>query len=217
MLSFALGLICSFIVLLCIDLLGFILDRPDQNERPGGKLPSQKKSHAQMMERALFSKFVQHSMNEDVSPPDSDSQSSSSNFGFEELDDHELQQRSRPRMASRHKGKSSRVSLGNYRHNRCGERFEAVQKKRYAGEQQRETDFVPNECPADGPQRPHDNYLRVLFWQFENLRMLLGSDLLLFSNENHSAVSLHLIEIERQVGFVTVNQYLFSFFCWECV
>ncbi|CAM6129489.1 unnamed protein product [Calypogeia fissa] len=171
---------------------------PDQYDR-GGKLPSQKKSHAQMMERALFSKFVQHSMNGDVSPPDSDSQSSSSTFGFEEFDDHELQQRSRPRMAAHHKGKSSRVSLGHYRHNRCGGRFEAVQKKRYGGEQQRETDFVPKECPNDGPQRPHDNYLRVLFWQFENLRMLLGSDLLLFSNENHSAVSLHLIEIERQV------------------
>lgn len=192
-------------------------DRPDQwrDDRPGGKLSSQKKSHAQRMERALFSKFVQHSMNGDscgsASPPDSDSQSSSRTFGFEEIDDNELQQRSRSRVAAHQKGKT-RVSLGHYSHNRCGARFETVHKKRYAGEQQRETEFVQKDCPADGPQRPHENYLRVLFWQFENLRMLLGSDLLLFSNENHSAVSLHLLEIERQVGYRSIKQILFPCF-----
>jgi hypothetical protein len=157
-----------------------------------------------MMERALYSKFVQHSMNGKSfgpsSTPDTDSQSSSNSFDFEDIDEHELQQRSRSRMAAHHQGKA-RVSLGHYRQNRCGGTF---QNKRYTGEQQRESEYVQKDCPADGPQRPHDNYLRVLFWQFENLRMLLGSDLLLFSNEDHSAVSLHLLEIERQVRYNTV-------------
>ncbi|CAJ2673431.1 unnamed protein product [Trifolium pratense] len=45
----------------------------------------------------------------------------------------------------------------------------------------------------------NDSFLRVLFWQFHNFRMLLGSDLLLFSNEKYVAVSLHLWDVTRQV------------------
>jgi hypothetical protein len=45
----------------------------------------------------------------------------------------------------------------------------------------------------------NDGFLRVLFWQFHNFRMLLGSDLLLFSNEKYVAVSLHLWDVTRQV------------------
>ncbi|CAI8602034.1 unnamed protein product [Vicia faba] len=49
----------------------------------------------------------------------------------------------------------------------------------------------------------NDNFLRVLFWQFHNFRMLLGSDLLLFSNEKYVAVSLHLWDVKRQVTPLT--------------
>ncbi|KAL6962012.1 hypothetical protein U1Q18_036968 [Sarracenia purpurea var. burkii] len=35
----------------------------------------------------------------------------------------------------------------------------------------------------------NDEFLRVLFWQFHNFRMLLGSDLLLYSNEKYVAVT----------------------------
>lgn len=52
-----------------------------------------------------------------------------------------------------------------------------------------------------------DGFLRVLFWQFHNFRMLLGSDLLLFSNEKYVAVSLHLWDITRQVHLMN---HLFS-------
>lgn len=45
----------------------------------------------------------------------------------------------------------------------------------------------------------NDGFSRVLFWQFHNFRMLLGSDLLLFSNEKYVAVSLHLWDVTRQV------------------
>ncbi|KAJ4845092.1 hypothetical protein Tsubulata_037913, partial [Turnera subulata] len=49
----------------------------------------------------------------------------------------------------------------------------------------------------------NEGFLRVLFWQFHNFRMLLGSDLLLFSNEKYVAVSLHLWDITRQVTPLT--------------
>ncbi|KAL3641405.1 hypothetical protein CASFOL_016373 [Castilleja foliolosa] len=48
-----------------------------------------------------------------------------------------------------------------------------------------------------------DGFLRVLFWQFHNFRMLLGSDLLIFSNEKFAAVSLHLWDVSRQVTPLT--------------
>ncbi|KAH7524978.1 hypothetical protein FEM48_Zijuj06G0176500 [Ziziphus jujuba var. spinosa] len=49
----------------------------------------------------------------------------------------------------------------------------------------------------------NDGFLRVLFWQFHNFRMLLGSDLLLFSNEKYVAVSLHLWDVTRQITPLT--------------
>lgn len=49
----------------------------------------------------------------------------------------------------------------------------------------------------------NDGFVRVLFWQFHNFRMLLGSDLLIFSNEKYVAVSLHLWDVSRQVTPLT--------------
>ncbi|XP_039024513.1 uncharacterized protein LOC120157476 isoform X2 [Hibiscus syriacus] len=49
----------------------------------------------------------------------------------------------------------------------------------------------------------NSGFLRVLYWQFHNFRMLLGSDLLLFSNEKYAAVSLHLWDVTRQVTPLT--------------
>ncbi|KAK3016717.1 hypothetical protein RJ639_007529 [Escallonia herrerae] len=49
----------------------------------------------------------------------------------------------------------------------------------------------------------NDGFLRVLFWQFHNFRMLLGSDMLIFSNEKYIAVSLHLWDVSRQVTPLT--------------
>lgn len=54
----------------------------------------------------------------------------------------------------------------------------------------------------------NDEFLRVLFWQFHNFRMLLGSDLLLFSNEKYVAVSLHLWDITRQVPDTFLSLYV---------
>ncbi|KAI0519618.1 hypothetical protein KFK09_007070 [Dendrobium nobile] len=57
---------------------------------------------------------------------------------------------------------------------------------------------------SDQRRRPVNNgFLRVLFWQFHNFRMLLGSDMLLFSNDKYVAVSLHLWDVTRQVTPLT--------------
>lgn len=57
-----------------------------------------------------------------------------------------------------------------------------------------------------------DEFLRVLFWQFHNFRMLLGSDLPLFSNEKYVAVSLHLWDVSREVevNYCTYLYFLIS-------
>ncbi|XP_075496954.1 uncharacterized protein LOC142533907 isoform X1 [Primulina tabacum] len=48
-----------------------------------------------------------------------------------------------------------------------------------------------------------DAFLRMLFLQFHNFRLLLGSDLLIFSNEKYAAVSLHLWDVSRKVTPLT--------------
>lgn len=64
-------------------------------------------------------------------------------------------------------------------------------------------------------RRPsNDGFLRVLFWQFHNFRMLLGSDLLIFSNEKYVAVSLHLWDVSRQVNLNQLpHSYILANMC----
>ncbi|KAK3166105.1 hypothetical protein QOZ80_1AG0041490 [Eleusine coracana subsp. coracana] len=45
----------------------------------------------------------------------------------------------------------------------------------------------------------NNGFRKVCFWQFHNFNVLLGSDLLIFSNEKYIAVSLHLWDVSRQV------------------
>lgn len=77
-------------------------------------------------------------------------------------------------------------------------RLDALKKARHVGEKQRPPNYVQKDSEKHR-RLSNEGFLRVLFWEFHNLRMLLGSDLLVFSNEKHVAVSLHLWEVERQV------------------
>eukprot|EP00850_Spirogloea_muscicola_P006087 SM000028S10181 [mRNA] locus=s28:784272:790324:+ [translate_table: standard] len=68
------------------------------------------------------------------------------------------------------------------------------------------TDKVEGESPkknmdsSESQGRPElEGFLRIIFWQFRHLRMLVGSDVLLFSSRDHSAISLHLMEIGAKV------------------
>jgi hypothetical protein len=51
----------------------------------------------------------------------------------------------------------------------------------------------------------NNGFRKVCFWQFHNFHILLGSDLLIFSNEEYMAVSLHLWDVSRQVCFILLN------------
>ncbi|KAJ7538467.1 hypothetical protein O6H91_11G049200 [Diphasiastrum complanatum] len=105
--------------------------------------------------------------------------------------------RATSRIPSSRNGKQ-RVSWSCAPQSRCRGGNESMQKSRLFGEQQHDPDCARQD--TEGQHRPSsEGFLRVLFWQFQNLRMLLGSDLLLFSNDKHVAVSLHLLELERQV------------------
>lgn len=74
-------------------------------------------------------------------------------------------------------------------------RSDPVNKSSEVGEKPR----FPMQDPDKFKRLGNSGFLRVLFWQFHNFRMLLGSDLLLFSNEKYVAVSLHLWDVSRQV------------------
>ena len=80
--------------------------------------------------------------------------------------------------------------------NKRNKDHDPVKKASYVGEKPR--------CSIQESEKHrrvgNDEFLRVLFWQFHNFRMLLGSDLLLFSNEKYIAVSLHLWDVTRQVA-----------------
>lgn len=78
-------------------------------------------------------------------------------------------------------------------------------KKNKAGvEPVRKNSQISEKIKSSGDSEKHsrggsNEFLRVLFWQFHNFRMLLGSDLLLFSNEKYVAVSLHLWDVSEKV------------------
>ncbi|CAA6660462.1 unnamed protein product [Spirodela intermedia] len=74
-----------------------------------------------------------------------------------------------------------------------------IQKASMVGEKTRCPVQDTDKCREIG----NNGFQRVLFWQFHNFRMLLGSDLLVFSNEKYVAVSLHLWDIARQVTPLT--------------
>lgn len=204
--------------------LWHFLNRPDNEE--GEKIARRKKNQAKAMERNLFSKFVQHSVHDEASdstdsPQTPETGVPSSNMrqtgyvprGFDSMDSGPVPWQvveepssesadccseddvgTTPPVATR-KGKE-RVSLS--RRNRCGGGIE-FQKAKFLREQQQNGKFVPKDPEKPPRSSTAEGFLRVLFWQFQSLRMLLGSDLLLFSNEKHAAVSLHLMDIGRQV------------------
>ena len=59
----------------------------------------------------------------------------------------------------------------------------------------------------DDPAPPPSGYLRIHEWKFEDLRIMLGSDLLVFRAEGHPAVSLHLHDSDRQLSALTCLDY----------
>lgn len=78
----------------------------------------------------------------------------------------------------------------------------------------------PRSTMKESEKHKDDGFLRVLFWQFHNFRMLLGSDLMLFSNDKYLAVSLHLWDVTREVFFSDYDKCFLNTnfsFCTYCV
>ncbi|KNA20041.1 hypothetical protein SOVF_056010 [Spinacia oleracea] len=95
------------------------------------------------------------------------------------------------------KGKQNGLYWGSKENKRCKAR-DHVKKASHIGEKPR--------CPVQESEKyrcSNDEFLRVLFWQFHNFRVLLGSDLLLFSNDKYVSVSLHLWDVSRKVTPLT--------------
>lgn len=198
--------------------------RPDIEE--GEKIARRKKSQAKAMEKNLFSKFVQHSVHDEgpdspktcdssegtpksstrrqppgTVPPGFGSLKSSKRVPWQVTEDSFSESTSccsedDVRSRGSKKGKQRVVS----RRNGCEGGIDFQKSSKFMREQQQNSNFIPKDPDMPPRQSATENFLRVLFWQFQNLRMLLGSDLLLFSNEKHAAVSLHLMEIGRQVS-----------------
>ncbi|DAZ96445.1 TPA: hypothetical protein N0F65_006491 [Lagenidium giganteum] len=69
----------------------------------------------------------------------------------------------------------------------------------------------PSDDSAPRPFRstPYDSpyFQRILKWKFHDLKMILGSEMLLFSNKEHPAVSLRLHDMDKELSLCTVLDY----------
>ncbi|RWS30809.1 erythroid differentiation-related factor 1-like protein [Leptotrombidium deliense] len=60
----------------------------------------------------------------------------------------------------------------------------------------------------------NNSYLRNLFWTFENIQMLLGSDMPIFGDSNHPAVSLRLRDMSKPINVLTgIDYWLDNLMC----
>ncbi|XP_008783389.3 uncharacterized protein LOC103702653 [Phoenix dactylifera] len=189
---------------------------PDVEE--GEKMYRRQNNQSKGSDPSIFLNFAMHSVRAeacDCPPshqPSSEKQSSSTilpgHFGHMEgtfvsaTNSHAKSQFFDQNASGRRKssqGNHDKFFWGTKQNKQKGRRPDPIKKTSEVGEKPR--------CPmqeSDKFRREGNNgFLRVLFWQFHNFRMLLGSDLLLFSNEKYVAVSLHLWDVSRQVTPLT--------------
>ena len=67
-------------------------------------------------------------------------------------------------------------------------------------------DSLEENLPS-GPRGGNHNFARNLIWNFENLRMLIGSDMPIFGDEEHPAVSLRLHNSKKPINILTGMDY----------
>lgn len=195
---------------------------PDDEE--GEKLVRRHKSHTHCPDKSLFLNFAMHSVRMEACdcPPGHNVQSEERNSSvlpgrFETRErranssDHSTQEKASHFVGSSEisQGEGMKDSLENHhvkkdkyifggKKNRS-KRQEAVKKVTKVKEKPRSL-MQENDKYR---RASNDGFLKVLFWKFHNFRMLLGSDLLIFSNEKYIAVSLHLWDVSRQVTPIT--------------
>lgn len=184
-------------------------DRPDVEE--GEKLIRRHKNQTKCADQSLFLNFAMHSVRMEACdcPPTHNvpthnvplaEQSNSSvlpgvNTQFMGQHNDIAQNEELNHCSEYAKVKQDGLYWGNKK-NKRNKKCDPVKKVSQVGEKPRSSMQESEKNRRVG----NDGFLRVLFWQFHNFRMLLGSDLLLFSNEKYVAVSLHLWDVTRQVG-----------------
>ncbi|KAG7381193.1 hypothetical protein PHYPSEUDO_006318 [Phytophthora pseudosyringae] len=75
--------------------------------------------------------------------------------------------------------------------------------------------FIPTEANWFASAAQHSpafggdsqTFQRILKWKFNDLKMVLGSQVLLFSNQEHPAVSLKLHDMDKELSLCTVLDY----------
>ncbi|KAL6614092.1 hypothetical protein ACP70R_036362 [Stipagrostis hirtigluma subsp. patula] len=119
-----------------------------------------------------------------------DSSSSSSNFSTSSYLDQNV---SKSRKSSH--GTHESLYLGARKNKQKVKGPDPIKKTTHVGDKTR--------CEVQESEKSkrvgNNGFRKVCFWQFHNFNMLLGSDLLIFSNEKYIAVSLHLWDVSRQV------------------
>lgn len=200
--------------------LTYSLCSPDDEE--GEKLVRRHKSHSQCPDKSLFLNFAMHSVRMEACdcPPGHNVQSEERNSsflpgGFETRERSSTSSDHSTQGNTSHFVGSSEISQGG----RTKDSLEGqnVEKDNYilGGKKNRSKSHEAVRKVTKVKEKPrslmqendkyrrasNDGFLKVLFWQFHNFRMLLGSDLLIFSNEKYVAVSLHLWDVSRQVDY----------------
>ncbi|OQR97228.1 hypothetical protein ACHHYP_12306 [Achlya hypogyna] len=91
-------------------------------------------------------------------------------------------------------------------------KLSAKEKKRRAKlKKQQAPCRPPSATPDVGDDGPLPNvvpaFQRILKWKFHDMQMILGSDVQLFSNKDHPAVSLKLHDADKDLSLCTVLDY----------
>ena len=190
--------------------------RPDVEE--GEKLVRRHSNQSKCTDQSLFLNFAMHSVRMEACdcPPTHQAsparQSDSSVFPGRETssfvaEDDDIAQKE----IFEHCSEYSKVKQGGFfwgsKKGHRNKSHDPIKKATHVGEKPR--------CSVQESEKHrrvgNNGFLRVLYWQFHNFRMLLGSDLLLFSNEKYAAVSLHLWDVTRQVVSSNWNLIVFVF------
>ncbi|KAI9992605.1 hypothetical protein PInf_018048 [Phytophthora infestans] len=70
-----------------------------------------------------------------------------------------------------------------------------------------ETNWFTSAPPSPAFGGDSQTFQRILKWKFNDLKMILGSQVLLFSNQEHPAVSLKLHDMDEELSLCTVLDY----------
>ncbi|PKA58365.1 hypothetical protein AXF42_Ash013871 [Apostasia shenzhenica] len=196
---------------------GFIhvLSSPDIEEEE--KLFRRQNNHPKFSDPSMFLNFARHSVRAeacDCPPtyhPSSEKQASPPSlpgcFGHKEDSFISSSYSVKPQFLDQKptgggkafQGNKDKNFLGNKQYKQKNKRTDFVERSTQIGEKHRH----PTQESEHHKRVGNSGFLRVLFWKFHNFRMLLGSDMLLFSNDKYVAVSLHLWDVTRQVTPLT--------------